>query len=232
MGWEMALIPVSVLNSPEIQPSHRRIRILSIALLLIIGSLFIPVIRHGMLRAAGRALIAEDRLEPADLIVVMSDTDGAGAIQASDLVRNGIASRVAVFADPPDPVVDREFMRRGLPYEDMAARETRQLRAAGVDNVHQIPKPTSEADNGPILADWCAQHGFRSVIVITNLSESRLVRRVFHRSLKSQHIKVLISSAPYGGFHPDAWWQSHDGIRTEIQSLENLFFDSVRHPVS
>lgn len=201
-------------------------------LLVATGMMLVPLIRQSILRAAGHALVATDPLEPVDLIVVMFDTDGAGALEASDLIHRGFGSRVAVFADPPDPIVDREFLRRGVPYEDMAARETRQLQAVGIDNVDKIPKPTSDAKEGPILASWCDQHHLQSVIVITNLTESRLVRRIFHRSLKSHHVRVVVCSAPYGDFDPDGWWRSHSGIRSEIGALQNLVIDIVQHPIS
>src|SRR5256885_15163291 len=77
--------------------------------------------RTAIFRAAGRALVAEDPIEPADVIVIASNADGSGVLEAADLVGKGIATRVAVFADPPD-AVDREVLRRGLPYEDAAAR--------------------------------------------------------------------------------------------------------------
>jgi hypothetical protein len=51
-------------------------------------------------------------------------------LEAADLVHSGIATRVAVFSDPPD-AVDREFIRRGAPYEDVGARSLRQLRSLG-----------------------------------------------------------------------------------------------------
>lgn len=206
---------------------------IALAILLIgAGTMVVPVIRRSILRAAGGALVANDPLERVDLIVVMFDTDGGGALEAADLLRSGFGSRVAVFSDPPDPVVDREFLRRGLPYEDMAAREIRQLMAVGIEQVERIPKPTSRAAEGPILAKWCNERRFHSVVVITNLSESRRVRRELHRSLKPHHIRLVIRSAPYADFHPDRWWQTRGEIRTEIEGLESLLFDMVLHPIS
>jgi hypothetical protein len=64
---------------------------------------------------------------------------GAGALEAADLMQSGIATRVAVFADPPS-AEDHEFLRRGLPYEDGAARQIRRLRSLGVTDVVQIPR--------------------------------------------------------------------------------------------
>lgn len=211
---------------------HWVLRIVLAFLLVGTGTILVPTIRRSILTAAGRALVANDPLERVDLLVVMFDTDGGGALEAADLLRSGFASRVAVFSDPPDPVVDREFLRRGVPYEDAAAREIRQLRAVGIEKVERISKPTSKADEWPILARWCDERRFHSVIVVTNLSESRRVRRELHRWMNRHSIKVVVRFAPYAGFHPDRWWQTHGEIRTEMEELDNLLLDIAFHPVS
>src|SRR5260370_17898087 len=86
----------------------------------------------------GWSLAAKERIAPADIIVVSLDSSGAGALEAADLVQRGIATRVAVFADPPSGE-DHEFIRRGLPSEDASPRQTRHLKWLGVPYVLHIP---------------------------------------------------------------------------------------------
>ncbi len=74
-------------------------------------------LREPVLRAAGWALVVNEPIAPADIIVLSIDSGGAGALEAADLVQSGISKRVAVFHDPPSGE-DYEFIRRGLPYED------------------------------------------------------------------------------------------------------------------
>ena len=119
----------------------------------------IAVIRVPILRAAGWALVVNEPAGPADIIVVAVDAGGAGVLEAADLVHSGIATRVAVFADPPD-AVDREFIRRGIPYEDAAARSVRQLRSLGVAAIEQIPRVAGTEAEGQVLPEWCDQHQF------------------------------------------------------------------------
>ena len=68
-------------------------------LVILVGgaALGIPTIRRAILRAAGWALVANDPIEPADIIVVTRDADGAGTLEAADLVHSGVATRVAIF---------------------------------------------------------------------------------------------------------------------------------------
>src|SRR5215472_13741875 len=88
-------------------------------------------LREPVLRAAGWALVVNEPVAAADIIVLTLDSDGAGALEAADLVQSGISKRVAVFIDPPS-AKDREFTRRGLPHEDEGARQLRQLKLLGV----------------------------------------------------------------------------------------------------
>ena len=196
------------------------------------SSIGISAIRRPILRAAGWALVVNERVEAADVIVLASNADGAGMLEAADLVHSGVATRVAVFADPPDSV-DLEFIRRGIPYEDAAARSIRELRALGVDTIGQIPrKVAGTEDEGRVLPDWCDQQRFRSVVVVSTSDHSRRLRRVLHRSMKGHQTRVTVRSARYSVFDPDRWWESHDETRTEVEELEKLLLDVVRHPIS
>ncbi len=95
--------------------------ILLLVLLLMLAGFAVPASRRHILRAAGRALVASDpHVQSADVVVVAIDAQGAGTLEAADLVHQGVSRRVAVFDDPPT-AADQEFIRRGLPYDDRAA---------------------------------------------------------------------------------------------------------------
>jgi hypothetical protein len=111
-------------------------------------------VREPVLRAVGWALVVKDEpVAPADIIVITIDSDGAGAVEAADLVHAGVAKRVAVFADPPSGE-DFEFIRRGLPYENAAAAQIRQLAMLGVTDVVQISKVDGTESEGRVLPQW------------------------------------------------------------------------------
>jgi hypothetical protein len=191
----------------------------------------IPSVRERVLRAAGWALVANEPLTPADIIVVSLDSGGAGVLEAADLVQRGISSRVAVFADPPSGE-DYEFIRRGLPYEDASAREVRQLRWLGVRDVVQIPRTEGGTQGeGQVLPQWCDQHQLRSIVFVAARDHARRVRRVLDRVMKDHLTRVMIQPARYSSFDPDRWWKTRDGIRTEIIELQKLVLDVALHPM-
>lgn len=209
---------------------RQRLRVLSAILLLALASAVI--LRNPGLRAAGWALVAEDPLEPADIIVVAIAADGAGVLEAADLVHRGVSTRVAVFADPPNPV-NREFIRRGIPYEDAAARSIRQLRALGVETIEQIPRAVAGTeDEGRVLPGWCDQRSFHSVVLVCPSDHSRRLRRVLRRSMKGHESRIAVRHARYSQFDPDRWWETRDGTRTAIVELQKLLLDIALHPLS
>jgi hypothetical protein len=57
----------------------------------------VPSVREPVLRAAGWAIVVNEPIGPSDVIVVSLDSGGAAAGEAADLVKSGIATRVAVF---------------------------------------------------------------------------------------------------------------------------------------
>jgi uncharacterized SAM-binding protein YcdF (DUF218 family) len=147
-------------------------------------------------------------------------------------VQSGIAKRVAVFANPPSGE-DHEFIRRGLPYEDASAKQIRQLRWLGVTDVVQIPKADGGTETeAQVLPPWCDQHQFRSIVFVTARDHSRRSRRVLDRAMKGHSTLVAIQSEHYSGFDPDRWWETRNGIRTEIVELQKLILDTVLHPIS
>jgi hypothetical protein len=193
----------------------------------------LPRSRTHILRSAGHALVNPQRpINSADVIVVAIDAGGAGTLGAADLEHRGVSDHVAVFHDPPTEA-DREFLRRGLPYDDRAAISTRQLQLLGVRNIEQVPRTTTGSEEeGEILPGWCQRHGHHSVVLVTSADHSRRLSRILRRSLRGDPVSVTVVASPYSNFNPDNWWKTRAGARTEIVELEKLVFDIVRHPFS
>lgn len=206
---------------------------LVLALALIACLIIMPAARHAMLRAAGCLLVADDPVEHADVIVIAIDSHGAGALETADLVHSGVASQVAVFVDSTDATVENEFARRGVADGGSTAQLIRQLKALGIDTIERVPGYVAGTeDEGPVLAKWCDQLHIRSAVVVSTADHSRRLRRMLRRSMKGHPTAVAVRSARYSAFNPEHWWESHGGIRTEIEEIEKLFLDFVRHPIS
>jgi len=226
-------------NAIRRAPTQAKGRWLRWALILVVVALaaativVLPSVREPVLRAAGWALVINEPVAAADIIVISLDSGGAGALEAADLVKSGIATRVAVFTDPPSGE-DHEFIRRGLPYEDEAARQIDQLKWLGVTDVVQIPRADKETTEGvaEVLSAWCDQHRFRSIVFVAARDPSRRLRRVLDRFMKGHSTRVTVQPERYSSFDPDRWWKSRSGVRTEIIELQKLMLEVILHPIS
>jgi hypothetical protein len=192
----------------------------------------VPALRRPMLRGVGWALVVDDRVEAADVIVVPRWAGSAAAIDAADLVHGGIASRVAVLREPPKPA-DQELTRRGVPHVDENAAMVHLLGTLGVVEVEVIPDAATGTEaEGQVLASWSGKGQFRTVLVLSSPDHSRRVRRVLRRAFRGHPTKLMIRSARYSPFDPDSWWTTREGLRTEITEIQKLLLDVVRHPFS
>ena len=199
-------------------------------LLAAAGVVVIVPLRAPLLRAMGRFLVATDQVRRADVIVISVDSDGAGVLEAADLVHKHVADRIALFADPPD-TVDREFLRRGVQYHNAAAASARQLHDLGIDAVEVIARPVGGTDDeSRDLPGWCAERGYRSVVFVSTLDHSRRTARILVRATRGLDLTVSVLGSPYSEFDPNAWWRSRTGVRTEIVESEKLLADILLHP--
>jgi len=190
------------------------------------------LLRQPILRTAGGMLVVAGRVEPAEIIVIAIDAGSAGALEAADLVHDGVAPRVAVFGDPID-TVGKEFARRGLPYEDGAATLIRQLGTLGVTQAERISTAVVGTESeGEVLPRWCDEHGFQSIVVVTSSDHSRRLVRVLRRSMRGHRTKVVVYPSRYSDFNPDRWWRTRQGLRTGIVESQKLLLDIVLHPIS
>jgi hypothetical protein len=195
-------------------------------------AVFVTPVRISMLRAMGKFLVETGRVQHVDVIVLSVDSDGAGVLEATDLVHQHLADRIALFADPPD-AADREFQRRGVSYHNAAVVSVTQLHELGIDGVEVIPRAVAGTeDESREVAAWCAERGYGAVIFVSALDHSRRTARVLGRATRGHGIRVVVRGSHYSEFDPDAWWKSRTGIRTEIIESEKLLADMLLHPFS
>jgi hypothetical protein len=189
-------------------------------------------LREPVLRAAGWALVANDPVTSADIIVVSLDSNGAGALETADLVHDGVSKRAAIFMDPPSEQ-DDEFIRRGLPYESEAAKQIRELKSLGVTDIVRISPPVDGTEEEvEALPPWCDEHKLQSIVFVAHTDHTRRLRRVLDRIMKGHATRVMVKPARYTNFDPDRWWETRGGIRTEMVELQKLLFEIVLHPMS
>src|SRR6476661_5429842 len=96
-----------------------RSRVRPAALIAVSGAALLVIVLFDapILRAVGWALVVDEPVRQADVIVVTVDSSTAGVLEAADLVRRGVSQRVAFIAPQIDQA-DIEVLRRGIPFDD------------------------------------------------------------------------------------------------------------------
>lgn len=202
------------------------------SLLLLLVVLSLPAPRAGLLRTIGRALVADDPLSPADAIVLPVWAGAAGAIDTADLLRSGIATRVAVIPGPPRPA-ELELTRRGVAYQSESDDLVHILRGLGVKDIEIIQvQSTGTSSEAELVPIWCQREGIRSVVIVSTPDHARRLRRVLRRTVDGRTTRVYVRSARFADFDPDHWWTTRQGARTGIVEFEKLLLDVLRHPLS
>jgi len=184
------------------------------------------------LRWAGRALVRVDPLVHADIAIVPEWTGAAGALEVADLIQAGMVDRVGVLAAPVLPE-EREFRRRGIPYDDEADHLIRHMIDLGVRRPERLPTPAEGTESeGKELADWCRDNPVREMMIISPPDHSRRLRRVLRRSMGQCAANVSVRTTRYAPFQPDRWFETRWGLRIGLVELEKLLLDVLRHPFS
>jgi hypothetical protein len=209
------------------------IRRAALVLFLVVAvSMLVPAVRSTLLMTLGRALVADDPLVAADVIVIAPDAQEAGLLEAADLVQRGISNRVAIVIRPLTPISEH-FMRRGVAYADEGERYLGLLQAMHIDQTEivRMRRGGTEAF-GEFLPAWSRRRGYSSVLVVTQTDHSRRVKRVLRRNSPEEGPRFIIRRSRYSAFTPDHWWQDRSTVRTGLVELQKLAVDVVVHPLS
>ncbi len=166
----------------------------------------IYLVRHPLLSTAARFWIVQDRITPADAIIVIGDDNFAGdrAAEAAELFRAGWA---------PQMVASGRMLRSYASVADLIAKD---LESHGVppSAVVRFPHRANDTrEEAEALKALIAQKGWRRMIVVTSNYHTRRARYIFRRVLP-QNVSLEVAGAADPGFDPANWWESRQGRKT------------------
>lgn len=162
--------------------------------------------RRPLLRAAAGFWIVQDRIEPADVIIVIGDDDFTAdrATEAAALFRVGWA---------PQVVASGRMLRPYMSVADLIARdlESQGVPASAIVRFSNRAKDTLEEAEG--LRVLVAQKGWRRILLVTSNYHTRRARYIFRKVLPGS-ISLEVGGASDSGFEPATWWESRQGRKT------------------
>jgi uncharacterized SAM-binding protein YcdF (DUF218 family) len=188
-------------------------RRLVLLLLLAAGALaLVEDARRPVLTAAGRFLVVEDPLAPADVIVVLSGGEGDERVrQAAALYHAGYAPVVvlsgggAVLGEATAQILRRQALARGIPDRALVYERT----------------STSTGEQARNLREILARRRVRRAIVVTSSYHTRRTRYLFRRAFADSGIDVRVYPVRHDVFDPDGWW-------TREQDTERVVLEYIK----
>lgn len=173
---------------------------------------------------AGRYLIVDQPLQPADALVVLAGGLTDRWLEGADLYREGYGKTVLLSPGYADPVGDN-LRAKGVRYP----REVDVVR----DALEQLGVPPSAilimpggydntADEAAGARRIALDRGWRSVIVVTTQYHTRRTLFAFQREFRDTAITVQVRGSRYNNPSPDGWWRSRSDLRWVISELQRL----------
>jgi uncharacterized SAM-binding protein YcdF (DUF218 family) len=202
----------------------RRRRGLLVIVAALLALALVAVLAHRpLLRSAGSWLLVEDRLEPADAIVVLAGGVPYREASAAGLHRRGLAPRVLVSrAHTPDHV--QTLIELGIRPHDYLEESRRALLAYGVpaERILVVDEPSRITETElRAVGRFVVAKGYRRVILLTSPEHTRRVRLVWSRE-GAPSVQALVAGAADRPFPVDDWWRRRRVAETVLHEYLGL----------
>ena len=174
---------------------------------------------------AGRFLISEDPVAPADAIIVLGGTRNGRWLEALDLYEAKIAPHIVLSSDRSDGS-DSEYQRRGVRISRTSDLVRDAMVGLGVppDAVEVFPFPLDntahEAEASRILAQ---ERGWRRLLIVSSKYHTRRARFAFERAFSGSGVQIMVRGTRYDPVSPRTWWTRRKDARWVLQEIGKLF---------
>jgi uncharacterized SAM-binding protein YcdF (DUF218 family) len=185
----------------------RGLAVVLIGLVGLVGAL--ALLHRPLLRLVAQVLVAEDRLEPSDAIVVVAGGTPWREAKAAQLFRQGWAPRVVISR--PDRVSSiRELNTLGVRPLDLQGESRVALEKYGVPPDRIIALRTSARTTEPELGlvhRAALAAGYARVILVTSPHHTRRVKLIWSRESRNNHVSGIVVAAAREDFTMEDWWK-------------------------
>lgn len=197
-------------------------RFLSV-LAVVLVALVLAVALHGpLLRWVGGWLRVEDRLEPADAIVVLAGGTPSRELRAAALWKEGWAPRVIISRPFQRADLD-ELIALGVRPLDLQAEARAVLEKSGVPADRIIAIPIVSRTTEPELAlvrDAARRQRYRRVILVTSPQHTRRVRLVWRQQAHGDPAGIVVATPE--DFPFDDWWRRRRAAESVLHEYLGL----------
>ena len=170
-------------------------------LLILLAILALPLyLFHGfILDKAAKYLYCKDELKPADVIVVIPDSETGYSVEYGvKLFKEGWARKDRMILSGGNitwkytwaSLMQEQALSLGVPRNAILLEE----------------KSTSTKENAIFTKDIIKRHGYTSLILVTSAYHSKRANKIF-KKIMGNEIKVLSAPSEESGFRFEDWWK-------------------------
>lgn len=174
---------------------------------------FHPFILEGM----ARFLIVRDKLEPADVIVVLGgDNNGERVNEGINVYKQGYAKKMLMSGGP---------MAWQLTHAQWMKKQAVEFDVPETDILLE-DRSRSTIESAKFTLDIVKKHGYNSIILVTSPTHSRRSLRVFRKVYAKEGIKVISHPVPVqdSKFQLPRWWTRHEDTQLVMWEYVSLVY--------
>lgn len=173
---------------------------------------------------AGRFLIIDEPLQPADALVVLAGARVDRWLEAVDLYREGKAKNILLS---PGYLESAEVRLRASGIHYPAAtdliRDAMVQMGIPASAITAMPDGVDNTAHEALFARRIAlERGWKSVTVVTSPYHTRRSLFAFEREMRGTGIDVQVRGTRYDEVDPDRWWKRRGDFRYVTWELQKL----------
>ena len=193
-------------------------RIVIIAVIFLLALWFI-MMRHDFLEQAGSFLIYQDKIAPADAILVLGGGERERVLQGINLAKNKYADWMMFTGDHLEPIFEKPT------HWALEAKKLAVSRGLNKDKMIPIINSDSTRDDALLSKEICFQKHFKSLIVVSEPYHTRRSHYVFNHVYRGTGIKIMMYPVQNSRYRRDTWWKYKAGFwDTDVEYQKMLFY--------
>ncbi|MGD0877492.1 MAG: YdcF family protein [Anaerolineales bacterium] len=192
---------------------HTLRNVLSAGAVLLLLVILAFAFRSQILTGVADYLIVNDRLQPADVIVLLNSEVNTRPFRASELYKQGLAPVILIARSQSTPTVELGL----VPNDTDISVSVMEKLGVPAENIIVLPFPggvTSTMDEASAVRQYVAAHQTHSILLVTSAFHTRRARRTFEKVLVGLPVKLEMVAVPYAGFDQTNWWKNENGLIT------------------
>ncbi len=166
--------------------------------------------------AAGRYLVYQDPLDPADVIVILSGNDESRVTAAAELYHQGYGANIMLTN------TGNTFGELSQPYSMLQKEQLQELGIpeGGIYIAEFQAKNTGQEATGIINKMY--DLGFNSAIIVTDSWHTRRVKTIFSDTFSNTGFRFSVYPAPDSGYSKYFWWLTPSGWKDTVSEYIRL----------